>query len=261
MSVPQNDERTLTNDQRIELLEQQVLQLQQQLQASQMQMVEVVAGQIQSLFSNQVLIDSMAARFFTAGANALAFKVSNSQERAPELVVMEGYIPGSIRIALAEDGSVSIEQQVKGSTSISEGWESSLADFDKKGLTEKFKQLLASYGAEAGRVYYITDSVTQQKHREAMASQLASDVRPADDAVVTDEVLTVAVVSVVTRPTSAFQADPEAVDYEPVSIPEGTMFTVRGVAGQVAVESLQPGQLVEFVRNDAICLEEVVSVA
>lgn len=261
MSASQVEPGTLTTEARLELLEQQILGLQQQLQASQMQIVEVVAGQIQNLFGNQILIDSMAARFFTAAANALAFKVSHSQERAPELVVMEGYIPGSIRIALAEDGSVSIEQQVKGSSSISEGWESSLADFDAKGLTEKFKQLLASYGAEAGRVYYITDSVTQQKHREAMATQLASDVRPADDAVVTDEVPTIAVVSVVTRPTSMFQADPEAIDYEPVSIPEGTMFTVRGEEGQVAVESLQPGQLVEFARNGAICLEEVVSVA
>ena len=153
-----------------------VAELEGQLTNLQQTLVNLVATQIQALFTNPVMVDSIAHRVLAAGANAIAHKAAASNERAPELVVLEGYIPGSLRAILNEDGSMSVEQQLKGATNAGGTWESVTADYDEKGITDSFAQLMAAYGAQAGRVYYITDTVTSAHHREKLAKELAANV-------------------------------------------------------------------------------------
>lgn len=150
-----------------------VTELERQLASVQQQLVTVCASQIQALFSSPVMVDSLAARFFSAAANALHYKANASTERAPELVVIEGYVPGSLRAILNEDGSATVDQQLKGATNAGGAWESATQEYAEKGVMETFTQLLAAYGAEANRVYYITDSVTLSTHREKIARELA----------------------------------------------------------------------------------------
>lgn len=167
----------------IKALQSRVIQLEEQLKAHQQQIVNTVAMQLQTFFTNPVMVDSLAHRLLIAGANAIAHKASHSTERAPELTVLEGYIPGALRAILNTDGSLSIEQQLKGATNAGGEWESATALYDEKGVLDSFAQLLSAFGAEAGRVYYITDTVTAQTHREKMAKELvAAGVTGADTA-------------------------------------------------------------------------------
>jgi hypothetical protein len=158
----------------IKALQSRVIQLEDQLKAHQQQIVNTVAMQLQTFFTNPVMVDSLAHRLLIAGANAIAHKASHSTERAPELTVLEGYIPGALRAILNTDGSLSIEQQLKGATNAGGEWESATALYEEKGVLDSFAQLLSAFGAEAGRVYYITDTVTAQTHREKMAKELVA---------------------------------------------------------------------------------------
>jgi hypothetical protein len=165
----------------IKKLEARVGQLEDQLKAHQQQIVNTVAMQLQTFFTNPVMVDSLAHRLLIAGANAIAHKASHSTERAPELTVLEGYIPGALRAILNTDGSLSIDQQLKGAINAGGEWESATALYEEKGVLDSFAQLLSAFGAEAGRVYYITDTVTAQTHREKMAKELvAAGVTGAD---------------------------------------------------------------------------------
>lgn len=170
--------------QRIHALEEQnklIPELQAQLVNLQQGVVNVVASQIQSLFTNPVMVDSIAHTMLIAAANALAFKARASQDRAPELTVVEGYIPGALRAILNEDGSIEIAQQLKGAKNAGASWESANADFEERGILGSFSELLAAFGAVAGRVYYITDTVTLQQSREKLARELAAQAGPAID--------------------------------------------------------------------------------
>lgn len=170
--------------QRIHALEEenkQIPQLKAQLENLQQGVVNVVATQIQSLFTNPVMVDSIAHTVLIAAANALAFKARASQDRAPELTVVEGYIPGALRAILNEDGSIEIAQQLKGAKNAGASWESANAEFEERGILGSFTELLAAFGAIAGRVYYITDTVTLQQSREKLARELAAQAGPAID--------------------------------------------------------------------------------
>lgn len=160
----------------IKALNARVGELEDQLKAHQQQIVNTCAAQLQSLFQNQVLVDSLTHRMLIAAANALAHKASQSQERAPELVVLEGYIPGALRAIFNEDGSMTVEQQLKGAVNAGGNWESATAFYEEKGILTQFAQLMAAYGAEAGRVYYITDTVTASAHRDKLAREMAANV-------------------------------------------------------------------------------------
>lgn len=164
----------------IKALTARVSELEGQLTNLQQTMVNVVASQLQALFTNKVMLDSIAHSILITGANALAFKASQSNERAPELTVLEGYIPGALRTILNEDGSMTVEQQLKGAVNAGGQWESATEDYQEKGILDSFAQLMSAYGAQAGRVYYITDTVTASKHREKLAKELASNVTAAE---------------------------------------------------------------------------------
>lgn len=160
----------------IKALNTRIHTLEEQLAAHQQQLVNTCAMQMQSLFTNPVMLDSIAHRVLIAAANALAHKASHANERAPELQVLEGYIPGALRAILNEDGSMTVEQQLKGAVNAGGQWESATEQFEEQGILETFAQLMAAYGAQAGRVYYITDTVTAGTYREKLSKELASNV-------------------------------------------------------------------------------------
>lgn len=250
MSTEQNH----SLEERILVLEQLVATQQQALQDFQQQAVGTIAQQIEMLFKNEILVDSMAARFFGAAQNAIAFKANHSQQRAGELVVLEAYIPGSMKASFSEDGVLSLEQQLKGSTGPGEGWESSLEEFDKRGLTDGFKELMAAYGAEANRIYYITDTVNQQKHRQLMSRQLASEVT----APVAEEPSTKEMV------ISLIASDDTAETVEPIQHPAGAAVMVRnddGTKVERLVSELKIGDEIAVNRHGQVSWNTVTDVS
>jgi hypothetical protein len=165
----------------IKALNQRVTELEEQLKASQQQIVNTCAQQLDRLFTNPIMVDTLAHRFFVAAANAIAHKASQAQDRAPELTVLEGYIPGALRAILNEDGSMTVEQQLKGAVNAGGTWESANDQYEEHGILDQFAQLMAAYGAQAGRVYYITDTVTAAAHRDKLAREMAATVSPVAD--------------------------------------------------------------------------------
>lgn len=130
--------------------------------------VELTASHIDRIFSDQVMVDSLAQRFFIAGANAIAHKARQSRERTPELVVIEQAIPGSIKVTLLEEGGVKIEEQLKDTgewvtgDQLSEGMRSDV-------IKEVFGNLLAGYGASLGRAYFVVEDVHLEQFRKEAA--------------------------------------------------------------------------------------------
>lgn len=135
----------------------------------QRNIVELTADHIQRIFNDDVMVDSIAHRIMVAGANAISHKAKQSKERAPELVVVEGYVPGSIRVRLSEDGSVTIHEQLADTQEwvtgeqLSEGLQS-------EAIAKVFGDLLLSYSAELNRDYYVVDSVVLENFRTEVAN-------------------------------------------------------------------------------------------
>jgi uncharacterized coiled-coil protein SlyX len=193
MSITE-EAREASQEQRIEDLTSRVAQLEEALIANnealgnlQRTLVELTADHMQRLFNDPVMVDSIAQRMFIAGANAIAHKAKQSKERAPELVVVEGYVPGSIRVTLTDAGVV-LEEQDKST----QKWVS--GDALSEGLNSEQVQhvmgdLVVSYGGVHDRPYYVIDSValeefrkeTAQKAMEVTAATGAND-EPAADA-------------------------------------------------------------------------------
>ena len=167
---------THSQEERIAQLEEQVAQLQDSLiqnndamLAINRTLVELTADHIQRLFNDDVMIDSIAQRVFIAAANAIAFKAKQSKQRAPEMVVVEGYVPGSIRVTLTEDGPLVEEQHTA-----TQEWLS--GDAVSEGLRDSKVQhamgdLVISYGGEIGRPYYIIDSISLEEFRKEASKQ------------------------------------------------------------------------------------------
>lgn len=172
---------------RIEQLEARVKQLEASaihtndvLLRLQNTIVELTADHIQRLFSDEVLLDSIATRIFVAGANAINYKVKASNKKAPELVVIEGYLPGALRAKLEESGEVVIE--IEDSTNPG-NWLSGEFLTDKLKTPEVraiFGDLLIAYGAEVGRHYFIMDSHDVEEARKKTAT-MAAQVLAADE--------------------------------------------------------------------------------
>lgn len=188
--MSQVEQTTQTPEERIAELESRVQTLEDTLIATNdaltnvnKTLVELTADHIQRLFQEPVLIDSIAQRILIAGANAIAHKAKHSKERAPELVVVEGYVPGAIRVTLTDNGPV-IEEQVKGT----QEWVS--GDALSEGLKDEriahvMGDLLISYGAVVDRPYYVVDSVELEEFRKETskkALQVTAQVDQAEEA-------------------------------------------------------------------------------
>lgn len=140
--------------------------------------VELTASHIDRIFTDQVMVDSLAQRFFIAGANAIAHKARQSRERTPELVVIEQEIPGAIRATLKEEGGVLVEEQLKETGEWVTGEQLSEA-MQADVIQEVFGNLLASYGCSIGRAYFIVEDV----HLEEFRKQAQQGARQALDQV------------------------------------------------------------------------------
>lgn len=145
------------------------------LTSLQRTLVELTADHIERLFSDQVMVDSLAQRFLIAGANAIAFKASKSKQRTPQLVAIEAQIPGcNIRAKLTEEGGLYLQMQDK------EGlWQEGdelPEDFRQEAVTNSIGNLLASYGAEIGRFYYVIDDIALEEFRNAAAIEAKANL-------------------------------------------------------------------------------------
>jgi len=180
------EEREASQEERIEALQARVTQLEETLVATNdalmavnRTLVELTADHMQRLFNDPVMVDSIAQRMFIAGANAIAHKAKQSKERAPELVVVEGYVPGSIRVTLTDAGVV-LEEQDKST----QKWVS--GDALSEGLNSEQVQhvmgdLVVSYGGVNDRPYYVIDSVALEEFRQE-TSKKAMEVTAATGA-------------------------------------------------------------------------------
>lgn len=158
---------------RISALEETLATTNETLLALQKSIVQVTADHMQRIFNDDVMIDSIAHRVMVAGANAISYKAKSSKERAPELVVVEGYVPGAVRVTIQEDGAMVEEQEAEGQTwvsgdDMSEGMRS-------PEIQKVFADLVLSYGGELNRAYYVVDSVQLEEFRKNTAAA-AKDV-------------------------------------------------------------------------------------
>lgn len=257
-----------TPEQRIEQLETKVKELEAMIDRQNQSLVEICANHIQRLFQEPTLLDTISYRILLAGANAIHFKASQSEERAAELIVIEGYIPGALRASIAEDGSFSIDQQLKGATNQSEGWESAIELYQEKGILDTFRELVAAYGAEANRFYYITDTVTRQKHLDAAAAKLAdAGIVPgaldgqSAEAPVEDEGKVDA--AAVYRVQLVMQRDPNG-DPMTVNIPQGTMVIKlldNDQALTVDISELAVGDVFSTISNDTALIVKSIALS
>lgn len=144
----------------------------------QRSIVDMTAAHIDRLFSDQVMIDSICQRILIAGANAIAFKARASQQRTPELVVIEQAIPGAIRVTLLEEGGVLVEEQLTDTGEWVTG-EKMSESMQGEMIPEVFGNLLAGFGASIGRPYYVVEDVhleTFRKDAQAGAKQALEQV-------------------------------------------------------------------------------------
>jgi hypothetical protein len=143
--------------------------------------VNITGAHMQNLFQNDVTVDSLVHRLFVAGANAIAFKAQASKNRAPQLVAIKQYIPGSLRAQLNEAGDVILEEQVKDAADAESGWEPAARLLTSEGHVEVFRVLLQQQGVAAGEVRYIIDEVTLEASRDQIARDLAARNTPAQE--------------------------------------------------------------------------------
>ncbi|MND13027.1 hypothetical protein D3C76_810750 [compost metagenome] len=203
LPVSAEEEREFLQDDRIARLEQALEAVSSRLETTenaltsandallglQRTIVELTAAHIDRIFSDQVMVDTMAQRFFIAGANAIAHKARQSMQRAPELVVIEQAIPGAIKATLLEEGGVLIEEQLAETGEWVTGEQLS-EEMRADVIQEVFGNLLAGYGASIGRAYYIVEDVHLEQFRkdaQAGAKQALTSVAGAAAPVVEPE--------------------------------------------------------------------------
>jgi hypothetical protein len=165
---------------RVAGLEEHLMITNQIIQGLQRSIVELTAQHIETLFKDDVMIDSIAQRIYIAGANAIAHKAKSSRNRAPKLVVVDTMIPGCvIRAHLTEEGYAVIEMLDK------EGTWATGDDLPEQMRSEQIKttfgNLLLSYGAELGRSYFITEDVALEDYREAVAAEARAVVQSVEE--------------------------------------------------------------------------------
>ncbi|MCY1281944.1 hypothetical protein D9M68_19970 [compost metagenome] len=169
---------------RIETLETALIANNQAVQNFQRSIVELTAQHIETVFKDEVMIDTLAQRFFIAAANAIAHKAKNSRNRAPKLVVVDTMIPGCvIRAKLTAEGFAVIEMLDK------EGVWATGDELPEQMRSEQIKttfgNLLLSYGAEVDRAYFITEDVALEEYREAIAAEAQAVVKAVEEPVTT----------------------------------------------------------------------------
>lgn len=135
-------------------------------------MAKIAAEQIQMLFQNPVMLDSISHILLNNAANAIAHKARSSDARPPKAMLVKAWFPGVQRLRHMEDGSILLENQLAGSTSPDEGWEEDHEWKEIEHADHALLEMLQSFGAEAGQMLYLTDDISYGKHRENLHTQL-----------------------------------------------------------------------------------------
>jgi len=163
---------------RIAVLETQNAELKQELKTKtetiMRDLVQISAQQLQMLFENEVMAGSVASNLLTAMQNALLYKASGSKNRKPTLLIVKDYVPGSSRIALSEEGVLSLEDQAADAADAEAPWVSRSAVVDDPELCKVFIQLVQSYGLEPGQYGYAITDLALQDYRQSLTEKIAS---------------------------------------------------------------------------------------
>ena len=153
----QNQDNRLTSlEERVAQLESSLLQANDTIIGLQRTIVEITADHVNRIFNDQVLLDSIAQRVLVAGANAISFKAKASRQQAPELMVVEGYLKGAIRVTLNDEGVLVEMEDNPGSGNWVTG-EELPEGMRSQEVAHVFGDLLISYGAEVGKAYFIME--------------------------------------------------------------------------------------------------------
>lgn len=153
----QNQDNRLTSlEERVAQLETSLLQANDTIIGLQRTIVEITADHVNRIFNDQVLLDSIAQRVLVAGANAISFKAKASRQQAPELMVVEGYLKGAIRVTLQDEGVLVEMEDNPGSGNWVTG-EELPEGMRSPEVAHVFGDLLISYGAEVGKAYFIME--------------------------------------------------------------------------------------------------------
>lgn len=153
----QNQDNRLTSlEERVAQLEASLLQANDTIIGLQRTIVEITADHVNRIFNDQVLLDSIAQRVLVAGANAISFKAKASRQQAPELMVVEGYLKGAIRVTLQDEGVLIEMEDAPGSGKWVTG-EELPKTMRSPEVAHVFGDLLISYGAEVGKAYFIME--------------------------------------------------------------------------------------------------------
>lgn len=153
----QNQDNRLTSlEERVAQLESSLLQANDTIIGLQRTIVEITADHVNRIFNDQVLLDSIAQRVLVAGANAISFKAKASRQQAPELMVVEGYLKGAVRVTLNDEGVLVEMEDNPGSGNWVTG-EELPEGMRSPEVAHVFGDLLISYGAEVGKAYFIME--------------------------------------------------------------------------------------------------------
>jgi hypothetical protein len=137
--------------------------------------VQHIAGQIQTLFSNPVMLTGITSAILQNAQNALVFRAGHSKERQALLVVNKQFVPGSQRVSLSGTGELylSTQQMPDGAEAESEqDGEWVVHVFPENDPAEKaLIQLMQSYAVEADEVRYLITDVDLQAYRENLTRQ------------------------------------------------------------------------------------------
>lgn len=160
---------------RIATLETALVANNQAVQNFQRNIVELTANHIERLFSDPIMIDTLASRFMVAGANALAYKAKQSRDRAPQLIAIDNMIPAcTLRAKLTEDGVTVVEHIDNEGAWI--GGEELPEAYRSEQFVNAIGNLLLSREAEVDKFYFITDDVTFDDFRQAAQKSAAENL-------------------------------------------------------------------------------------
>lgn len=170
------ERRMAALESRIETLENALITNNHIVQGLQRTIVELTAQHVEAVFTNDVMIDSLAQRLFIAGANAIVHKVKSSRNRAPKLVVIDSMIPGvTLRATLSEENIAQIEMLDKTGTWVS--GEELPEEMRTEAVITTFGNLLLAHHAEPGRAYFVTEDVALEEYREQLAAEAQAVVK------------------------------------------------------------------------------------
>lgn len=141
--------------------------------------VQHIAGQIQTLFTNPVMLTGITSALLQNLQNALVFRAGHSKDRQALLVVNKQYIPGSQRVSLSGEGELFLSTQVREEGNEEEFTETSewtrhlfeAGDASEKALIE----LMQSYAVEADEVRYLISDIDLQAYRENLTVKFSEN--------------------------------------------------------------------------------------